>query len=116
MLDKDANICPICGKEFYPHPEWVYRMNYGMTYVCSYKCTLEAERRQEASAKEARRKNRIKNSKYKYVFPDGYEAFGLHDACEHAKLTMKTIQYHLSTGKIKKIPIGKEEKEKAIRG
>lgn len=110
MLDEDANICPICGKEFYPHPEWVYRTNYGRTFVCSYKCSLEAERRKEVAAKESSRKNRIRSSKYKYVFPDGYEAFGIRDACEYASVTMNTIRYQVNTGKINKILIRKEEK------
>ena len=35
--------CPICDKEFYPKPGWVYKSD-GAT-LCSWKCFREAERK-----------------------------------------------------------------------
>lgn len=48
--------CPICGKEFFPTPEHVYRdgrLKYARP-VCSYHCALESER--QAAEKKRRYK------------------------------------------------------------
>lgn len=41
-------VCPICGKSFFPTPEWVYntgKYSHGKRVrVCSYKCYMEAQR------------------------------------------------------------------------
>lgn len=38
--------CPVCGKNFIPAPEHIYRD--GTSKVCSWSCQLKAERRHEA--------------------------------------------------------------------
>lgn len=51
-----ARTCPVCGKEFFPGPEWVYKNHEGI--FCSWVCL----RKREKELKEA-----IKRYKYKPV-------------------------------------------------
>lgn len=51
----DAAVCPVCGKEFFPTKEWVYRLNFEqgrLKYkpVCSYGCLCRAEKDFESRA------------------------------------------------------------------
>lgn len=38
----EPSFCPICGKEFYPTPDWVYRS--GARRVCSWTCVLRGRK------------------------------------------------------------------------
>ena len=37
--------CPVCGKDFIPAAQHVYRDKHRKYLVCSYSCMLESQRR-----------------------------------------------------------------------
>ena len=55
-LDFISRICPVCGKEFFPGPEWVYKDIDGI--YCSWGCKRKNEKALEED---------IKKYKYKKV-------------------------------------------------
>ena len=51
--------CPLCGKEFFPHAEHVYKDYRKRTRnVCSYSCVLKSQRlrEEEKDAREEKKK------------------------------------------------------------
>ena len=78
--------CPICGKEFFPTPEWAW--NNGKSYlkrVCSYHCHLEA-RRKKPTKWDAKKAELMKRNEEIYrLYKEGTareelsEMFGLSD-------------------------------------
>lgn len=54
IVGLNEHYCPVCGKEFYPTREWVYRDKVGIVY-CSYKCMRVVQKR-EAQKKERKHK------------------------------------------------------------
>jgi hypothetical protein len=44
--------CPVCGKEFYPTPMWVYKD--GKNVYCSYHCYLRSGKVKKKNAKSYR--------------------------------------------------------------
>ena len=49
-----SKICPVCGKEFFPGPDWVYK-NFEGIY-----CTWGCKRKREKNLKEQIKKYRYK--------------------------------------------------------
>ena len=46
--------CPVCGKEFLPAPQHVYKLAGGKRLVCSYSCELRSMREREEKKKKQR--------------------------------------------------------------
>ena len=55
-LQQREKKCPICGKEFYPTPEWAFKKwrNKVLNYFCSWSCMREMEKRGGGSRAEKR--------------------------------------------------------------
>jgi hypothetical protein len=60
-----GRICPVCGKEFFPTPEHVYKIYFfrkGYVLTCSYSCHRKikavSERLKEEAKQEDKRKKR----------------------------------------------------------
>ncbi len=58
-----GRICRVCGKEFFPTDEWVYKLHFykrGKMLTCSRPCyriaTAESERLKEEARREKRKK------------------------------------------------------------
>nr|DAG44648.1 MAG TPA: NosL protein beta topology, Metal transport [Caudoviricetes sp.] len=46
--------CPVCGKQFYFYPQWVYKEVDSHSHVkkfCSYRCLLEFRRKKRINKK-----------------------------------------------------------------
>lgn len=89
-------ICPICGKEFFPTPEWVYNDGNGGK-VCSWHCHCEAKRIREAAEKA-----RGKTYRGVPVEPDRDQNI-LKLAKEGVPLPKIAVRYHLTKGRILQI-------------
>ena len=57
MLDLIESYCPICGKEFYPTPMWVYKDSRHI--YCSWKC-LQVQFREDEAKRQAVKAKQIK--------------------------------------------------------
>ena len=42
-----SKICPVCGKEFFPGPDWVYKNFEGI--YCTWGCKRKREKSQRAN-------------------------------------------------------------------
>lgn len=47
-----VKICPVCGKEFVPAPDHVYKVTKSGAPVCSYHCMMDARRKRDARRKK----------------------------------------------------------------
>ncbi len=88
------SVCPICGKVFFPTPEWVYNDGKG-SKVCSYHCSLEAERRSKASSSH-------KSYRGAPVEPDRDQKI-VKLAKEGIPLTEIAYKFNLTKGRIQQI-------------
>ena len=91
MARDDGAICPVCGKEFFPYPQHVYRRPTGMR-VCSYSCMLKAQ------AIEVPKKGRVR---YTVYCPDGFVAKSLNQAGKHMGITADRVLWMVKKGKIR---------------
>ena len=41
-------VCPVCGKEFIPAPQHVYKVTKWSPPVCSYHCMMDGRRKRDA--------------------------------------------------------------------
>ena len=55
-IDVQERRCPVCGKEFVPTSQWVYRDR--VAWFCSYGCKRQAELRKEKLLNGKRRMQR----------------------------------------------------------
>jgi hypothetical protein len=74
-----AHYCPVCGKEFFPGPEWVYKNIDGV--FCSWHC-LRANERQVTEEIKA-----LRNQPVQCLSSDG-KVVGEYDCAEDAANTL----------------------------
>ena len=90
--DYRREICPVCGKEFFPTPLHVYRLSSGGKKVCSYTCLLKG--REGVTSKKGR-------VRYTVFCPDGYVAQSAAEAARHIGIEEGKVHSMIKTGKLK---------------
>ena len=67
--------CPVCGKSFFPTPEWVYNTgtysNGVFKRVCSYKCHLKAREKPKGKRERVRAQLNIRDREIYMMYREG---------------------------------------------
>ena len=93
MARDDGAICPVCGKQFFPYPQHVFKDKRTKKKVCSYSCILNSK-----VSKKDERKERVR---YTVYCPDGYVAMSTADAGKDMGITAGAVQHLIHKGKLK---------------
>jgi hypothetical protein len=65
-----AHICPICAKEFYPTPDYAYKLRMfreGTYLLCSYHCLQEAKKINERRRKTYDADRAVRTTRKKFL-------------------------------------------------
>ena len=86
------STCPVCGKSFFPTPEWVYNTGiYSggiLRRVCSYKCHLKARDKQKGKREIDKEMRELRDREIYMLYREGVEHTEL---AERYKLTSDRI-------------------------
>lgn len=84
--DWTDTICPVCGKNFIPAGQHVYRLYEDRSIlVCSYHCALQSERDAQARAKEK---------------PKSHGWYTLKEIFDKSEYEISNLTYLCKTGKL----------------
>lgn len=89
VSDYKCEVCPVCGKEFYPTPLHVYKLGTKKKKVCSYTCMLKAKS-----------KPKKEPVRYTVYCPDGYVAQSLAEAGRHMGIEAAMVHWMIQKGKL----------------
>lgn len=86
----EERICPICGKEFLPTPDWLFRNTRRSLWFCSYSC----KRKFDTDANNApKKRGRLSEEKKQFLIKLLKNGFTIKEVATELRISVDTVRY-----------------------